>query len=171
MARTQINGTQVGDGTVGRADLNTATAGSAVIRKVIAGTGITISSTGVDEGTGDVTVNAPGHTVRVSHTWAIAGTVAVSASLSMFVSLAAGQTAKAVAARYKIGAGTSATISVRKNGVDMTGFTALSATTTAATSNPTDVTLAEGDELSLNITAISGAPTGLSFTLFLEHIV
>lgn len=43
--------------TVTRADLDTTNAGHAVIAKVRAGRGLTISSTGVDEGTGDVTVS------------------------------------------------------------------------------------------------------------------
>jgi hypothetical protein len=171
VARTQFSGSQVEDGSIVRADLNTATAGSSVIRKVIAGTGISISSTGVDAGTGDVTVNASAKTVRAAHTWAISGAVAVGASLSMFVSLAAGQTANIASAKYKIGAGTSVTVSVRKNGVDVTGFTGLSVTTTAASTDPANVALAEGDDLSLNITAVSGVPTGLSFTLFLEHTI
>lgn len=58
MARTQVKGTQLGDESVGRPDLNVSTAGQAVTRKIIAGTGVTISSTGVDAGTGDVTINA-----------------------------------------------------------------------------------------------------------------
>lgn len=57
MARTQVKGTQLEDGSVGRPDLNTTVAGQAVIRKIIPGTGLSISSTGVDEGTGDVTLN------------------------------------------------------------------------------------------------------------------
>jgi hypothetical protein len=61
MARTQLNlGAQGADGTVLRTDLNTTTAGSALITKVIAGTGITFSWTGADEGTGDVTINTAG---------------------------------------------------------------------------------------------------------------
>lgn len=60
MARTQITGQQVGDGTVQRADLDVSTSGSAVIRKVIAGTGISLVSTGPDAGTGDVTITATG---------------------------------------------------------------------------------------------------------------
>src|SRR5437762_1544613 len=57
MGRTQIPGDQVGDGTIQRVDLDTTTAGEAVIAKAIAGTGISLSSTGVDAGTGDVTLN------------------------------------------------------------------------------------------------------------------
>lgn len=57
MARTQIRSGQVGDAEVGRADLNTATSGAAVIAKAVQGTGISLSSTGADAGTGDVTIN------------------------------------------------------------------------------------------------------------------
>lgn len=58
MARTQLTGNQTLDGTIQRADLDAVTAGSAVIKKIIAGTGVTITSTGVDAGTGDVTISA-----------------------------------------------------------------------------------------------------------------
>lgn len=58
MSRTQFSGTQVLDGTVQRTDLDVATAGQAVLRKIIPGTNVTITSTGVDAGTGDVTINA-----------------------------------------------------------------------------------------------------------------
>lgn len=60
MARTNIRGAQIKDSDVGREDLNTATTGRATITKVIAGTGISLSSTGVDSGTGDVTVSRSG---------------------------------------------------------------------------------------------------------------
>ena len=58
MPVTTLRGRQVLDGDITRADVNTSTAGSAVITKVIAGTGISISSTGADAGTGDVTIDA-----------------------------------------------------------------------------------------------------------------
>lgn len=58
MPVTTLRGRQVLDGDITRADVNTSTAGSAVITKVIAGTGISISSTGADAGTGDVTISA-----------------------------------------------------------------------------------------------------------------
>lgn len=68
MARTQVRTQQVEDGGITRDDLNTADTGKAVARKVIQGTGVSLSSTGVDAGTGDVTVNTtaadasnPGH--------------------------------------------------------------------------------------------------------------
>lgn len=52
-----IKGEQIKDGTVCRIDLNTTTIGQAVITRIIQGQGITISSTGADSGTGDVTIN------------------------------------------------------------------------------------------------------------------
>lgn len=58
MARTQLTGQQINDGTVQRADLDATTSGNAVIKKVLPGTNITFTSTGVDAGTGDVTINA-----------------------------------------------------------------------------------------------------------------
>lgn len=60
MAKTEITGDQILDGAVTRDDLDAITSGQAVIRKVIAGTNVTLSWTGVDEGTGDVTVNFSG---------------------------------------------------------------------------------------------------------------
>lgn len=60
MAITQLKAEQYGSGSVERTDLNTTSAGKAVVAKIIAGTNITISQTGVDNGTGDVTINATG---------------------------------------------------------------------------------------------------------------
>jgi cytoskeletal protein CcmA (bactofilin family) len=57
MARTQINGTLIGDGTVARVDINTTVAGQALITKLLVGSGLTATRTGVDVGTGDVTVS------------------------------------------------------------------------------------------------------------------
>lgn len=56
MAATLLRGNQVLDGGIQRVDLDVTTAGQAVIRKAIAGIGLEITSTGVDAGTGDVTI-------------------------------------------------------------------------------------------------------------------
>ncbi len=56
MAKTIVQTRDIGDGEVKRQDLNVSEIGSAVIRKIIAGDGIVITQTGVDSGTGDVTV-------------------------------------------------------------------------------------------------------------------
>ena len=59
MALTQVRGGQVQDGSIQRVDLDVSTVGQAVIRKLIAGGGLSLSYDGADAGTGDVTVSAP----------------------------------------------------------------------------------------------------------------
>ena len=56
MPRTLLAGNQVLDGSIQRQDLDVTNAGFAVIRKVLPGSGITLMSSGVDQGTGDVTI-------------------------------------------------------------------------------------------------------------------
>jgi hypothetical protein len=60
MAQTVIRGTQILNNTIQRADLDTSTVGQAVVTKLVQGTNVTLSSTGADSGTGDVTINVPG---------------------------------------------------------------------------------------------------------------
>lgn len=57
MAKTNVKGTQVFDGTIGRADINTTVNGSAIIAKILNGNGIAMAQTGADSGTGDVTLS------------------------------------------------------------------------------------------------------------------
>ena len=61
MSKTQVTSREIGF--VQRNDFDIITTGQSVIAKIIAGTNITISSTGVDAGTGDVTVNGTPLTV------------------------------------------------------------------------------------------------------------
>jgi hypothetical protein len=59
VARTLIDGAdQVQSGTITRGDINVTVSGSAVIAKIIPGAGISITQTGVDNGTGDVTISS-----------------------------------------------------------------------------------------------------------------
>lgn len=60
MPTTNIRGRQILDGDVARVDLNTGTSSSAVIRKLLptSDASITLTSTGADAGTGDVTLVA-----------------------------------------------------------------------------------------------------------------
>jgi hypothetical protein len=60
MALTTIRGKQVLDGTIQRHDLDVSTVGQAVVAKIVQGTNVTLSSTGGDAGTGDVTISVPG---------------------------------------------------------------------------------------------------------------
>jgi hypothetical protein len=56
MSITLVRKSQIRPLNIIRSDINTTTSGSALITKVIAGTGLTLSSTGVNPGTGDVTI-------------------------------------------------------------------------------------------------------------------
>jgi len=115
-------------------------------------------------------------TLNIPHTWAVAGEVKVPAGGNdvipgFFVpTLAAGQTAKLVEARHKIGAGTSATVKLQRNGADITGFTAMSVTTTAALTNPAGAALAAGDYIQPVVTGVSGTPKDLTLTVALEYV-
>lgn len=115
-------------------------------------------------------------TFNVPHTWAVAGEVKVPAGDAdvipgFFVpTLATGQTIKLVEARHKLGSGTSATVKLQKNGVDITGFTGISVTTTATLTNPADVTLAAGDYIQPVVVGVSGTPQNMSFTIALEYV-
>lgn len=60
MARTQLNARQILDGDIQKTDLDTHTPGQAVITRLVAGVGVSLQSTGVDTGTGDVTIGIPG---------------------------------------------------------------------------------------------------------------
>lgn len=68
MARTQVRSQQIGDGDVTRDDLNVTDSGKAVVRKIVQGDGITISSTGADSGTGDVEISATGGVIGTDFT-------------------------------------------------------------------------------------------------------
>lgn len=72
---------------------------------------------------------------------------------------------KAVKVYFKIIAGTKVTFKLQNNGVDMAGFTGLEATKAAGSAEPAAVTLADGDELTLVVTAVEGAPKGFHATL------
>lgn len=70
MARTALVGSeQVGNTTIVRGNLNTGSAGNAVIAKVIAGSSIGLTSTGADAGTGDVTISVV--TADATHSGAV----------------------------------------------------------------------------------------------------
>lgn len=65
MAQTEVRSGQIKNSTVSREDLNTITSGQAVISKAIAGDGVVLGSSGVDPGTGDVTISIASTLVRV----------------------------------------------------------------------------------------------------------
>lgn len=109
---------------------------------------------------------------RVGQTFAIQGEVTAIVVPGFFVSLATGQTATLVKCRAKIAEGTKVKFKIQKNGSDITGFgttaAPLEATSTAATTAPTAVALAEDDVLTLVIVSVEGAPKNLTVSAFLE---
>ena len=151
----------------------THTSGSEVINA--AADRVMLSATRMSGETGPQgTPGSGGSVIRVGKTYAIAGEIKVPVGqtdfiVPFFVSLAGGQTADLVKARHQINVGTSVTCKLTKNAVDITGFTGISVTTTPADTNPTDVALADNDELALVVTAVAGTPQNLTFTIFIEH--
>jgi hypothetical protein len=57
LARTQVTGKEIRDESIQRDDLDVVTTGQAVVRKILAGNNVEIDFTGIDSGTGDVTIN------------------------------------------------------------------------------------------------------------------
>ena len=119
-------------------------------------------------------ITTTSNATRVPHTWAVPGEIKVPSGdtdfiVPFFVPVPSGRYAKIVACRYKINSGTSVTAKLQVNGSDATGFTGISVTTTAATTDPADVSLADGDRLALVVTAVSGTPKNMSFTVYLDY--
>jgi hypothetical protein len=132
----------------------------------------TIASTDVQSAIAEVASEATGggtKTIRIPHTWALNGTGAVDTLPGLYISLPSGQTASLVAVRHATTSGT-ATVSVRRNGTGATGFTGLSVTSTATTTDPANVALADNDYLDLDISAAS-SPVDLRVTAWVEYTV
>jgi hypothetical protein len=110
----------------------------------------------------------------IPHTFAVQGEIKVPVGDTDFippfyVKAPTGQTVKLVSARYKINSGTSVTAKIQVNGSDATGFTSMSVGTTVGETDPTDITLSNNDVIALVVTAVSGTPKNMSFTIFLEY--
>jgi hypothetical protein len=111
---------------------------------------------------------------EITHTWAVPGDIKVPAGdvdyiVPFFVRVPAGQTAKLTQARHRINSGTSVTAKLQINGADATGFTGMSVTTTSTTTNPADISLADGDLVALVVTAISGTPKNMTVSAGIEY--
>lgn len=107
---------------------------------------------------------------RRGYTFALSDAVTARTLPGMFIPSGTVRLAKV---RYRIRSGTSVSFRLQRNGADISGFgtsgSPLTATTAAANTDPTDVTLAEDDELTVVISAVSGSPTDFSVTVFLDH--
>jgi hypothetical protein len=102
--------------------------------------------------------------------WAIASEIKVPVADADFiipgtVFVPAGWTAVISRVRYKINSGTSVSFKLQKNGVDLTGFTALSATTTDTTTDPADQAVVDLDQIAPVVTGVSGTPKNLKIAV------
>ena len=126
------------------------------------------------DGSATVSLASTTKTVVIPHTWAIAGEIKVASGDTDFlvpfsVPVPSGQTVKVTEARYFINSGTNCNVKIQKNGGDLTGFTNITVTTTPASTDPSDQTLADNDRLALVVNTVSGTPKNLSFTLYMEY--
>lgn len=104
--------------------------------------------------------------------WTVYGTIAVPSGDTnyippIFVNVPAWNTLSLVKCRYVIHTGTSVTFDLQRNGASITGFTGLSATTTAATTTGSQA-LANDDLIQPVVTAISGTPANLTIEIVMQ---
>lgn len=107
-------------------------------------------------------------TFRSGHTWAIPETLRALGLPPIFVPEAEAQVTTLIGARAKIGGGTSIVAQVQRNGSNL--GSPITVSTSAATTAFSQV-LSDTDQLGLVLSSLVGAPTDLSFTLLLEHVV
>jgi hypothetical protein len=118
-------------------------------------------------------VSAP-PALRLPHTWAIPGEIKVAVGdtdfiVPFFVPVPAGRFARIVGSRYKINSGTSVTFSVTKAAANVTGLVGLVATSGFADTTIAPVDCANGNQLALVVSAVSGTPKNLTVTLYIDY--
>lgn len=87
------------------------------------------------------------------------------------IALVAGQTSKIVKVLHRINSGTSATVKLQKNGADLTGFTGIEVKPEDKETDPADQEIANGDKIALVVTAVSGTPKNMTFSVVIQHSV
>lgn len=106
------------------------------------------------------------------HSWTVGGDIAVASGDTnyippFFVMNATGQTVSLARVRHRINSGTSATCDIEVNGTPV--IEDIDVTTTTTTTDPADIELSDGDEVALVVTAVSGSPKNMTFTVVLKH--
>lgn len=106
---------------------------------------------------------------QIGQTWGIGGVLYSGMVIpQIFVPERAGQSVSIVGARAILNTGGTATVQFQRNGSNIGSATVVS-TTAGFIALPTTA-LNDGDRLGLSITAISGTPADLSYTVILEHV-
>jgi hypothetical protein len=153
MPRTQFNvGEQGASGTIVRADMNTATAGSAVITKIITGdtATATLAFTGADSGTGDVTITVLGY---YNISFFVGGSPLASEGLISVPAMLAFSVTSASFSVYSTTAATaSTTFTFLKNGTSF-GTAVFAAAGTVPTLSITSTSFAVGDKYTITAPA------------------
>jgi hypothetical protein len=111
-------------------------------------------------------------TRRISYTWAIPGEILVASNeinyiVPFFVSIPANHFARIIGVRYVIHYGNSVTCSLQQNGNNLANYSNLSVNTTA-TSNYSNVNLANEDMLGLVVSAVANNPKNFTFAVFVD---
>jgi hypothetical protein len=111
--------------------------------------------------------------VTETYVYTIAGEVKVASSDTDFIipfklRKGANEVVKITQVDYKINSGTGVNIKLTLNGSDMTGFTNISVTSSWGNTNPTDVTLADGDIIGLVVNSVDTTPKNMAVCI---HVV
>lgn len=106
------------------------------------------------------------------HTYAWPGEISDTDTLpGFYYYVDEGRRAFLMMSRQGIESGTSATYKWQVGGSDATGFTSIATTTTASTTDPTDVELSAGwNFIQPVVTAVSGTPSDFSATMVIKEM-
>lgn len=112
-------------------------------------------------------------TFRTSHTFAIKGEITAADTVpSFYVPEASGQASSIISVSHKIRSGTSVTWTLLRNGsAAHATYTGGVADSTGPNTLTQTVALTDGDEIELDITAVSATPTDLTVTVIVEHVI
>ena len=87
-----------------------------------------------------------------------------------FVPVLPGMAASIVGARHMVRTATTATWTLKQNAGAITGLTSIASSTTATTTSlATAVALANGDKVTLDVTAIDGTPADLTVSVYVDY--
>jgi len=163
-------------GTVDGKDVSTLTSNTGTVTSV-GGTGTVsgLTLSGSVSTTGNLTLGGAitgfsttshQHKYMYSHNYTIPGDLEAGDLVGFFVPVMTGTTVKVTECRYQTLSG-SATVTLKKNGTGLTGFTSMSVTTTAASTDPTDQTLADNDFINVDIDSTTSGQN-LTVSIYFE---